>query len=127
MKKSLKGLYLLVSSFVIALLHLPSAFAKPIAGNRLTPKSVASTPTNPDDSLSVITNRFKSVYDSLHLDLAGLSKQAFTYAQKGWTKLVKQGKVINQSVMAIVDFSQSSDQKRLYVLCLLYTSPSPRD
>jgi hypothetical protein len=56
------------------------------------------------------------VYDSLHLDLSGLSRQAFVYAQKGWEKLMKQGRIINSSVMAIIDFTQPSDHKRLYVL-----------
>jgi hypothetical protein len=58
----------------------------------------------------------KSVYDSLHLDLNGLSRQAFVYARKGWQKLLNQGRLLNDSVMAIVDFSQPSDHKRLYVL-----------
>jgi len=52
----------------------------------------------------------------LHLDLSGLSRQAFVYAKKGWQKLVEQGRLVNDSVMAIVDFSQPSDHKRLYVL-----------
>ena len=56
------------------------------------------------------------MYDSLHLDLAGLSQQAFDYAIKGYEKLISQGKLLNQSIIAIVDFSQPSTQKRLYVL-----------
>jgi len=58
----------------------------------------------------------KNVYDSLHLDLSGLSRQAYDYALEGWEKLIEQGKILNQSVMAIVDFSQPSTQKRLYIL-----------
>lgn len=117
MKRTLKGIYLIVSSLFITLMHLPSAIAKPVMGNRLTPRPSVSTTILPEDSVKRTTAApAKSVYDSLQLNLSGLSRQAFEYAQKGWKKLVKQGKLVNESVMAIVDFSQSSDCKRLYVL-----------
>ena len=35
MKKKFKGFYLLISSVVIAILHLPFAFAKSATGNKL--------------------------------------------------------------------------------------------
>jgi hypothetical protein len=114
MKKTLKGFYLLISSLFITLLHLPSAFAKPVPGGRLHIPP-ATTSHTPKDSMQRLTH-FKSVYDSLHLDVSGLSRQAFLYAQKGWKKLIRQGKILNESVMAIIDFSQPSDHKRLYVL-----------
>ena len=119
MKRTLKGFYLLVSSLFITLLHLPLAFAKPILGNKLTARPVVSATPLPSPTPNSADNFFstrKSVYDSLHLDLSGLSRQAFIYAQKGWQKLIRQGRVLNQSVMAIIDFSQPSDHKRLYVL-----------
>ena len=58
----------------------------------------------------------KSIYDSLQLDLAGLNRNAFENAKKGWEKLSQEGKLSNSSVMAIVEFSQSSTKRRLYVL-----------
>ncbi len=123
MKKTLKGFYLLISSLCITLLYLPLSFAKQVSGNRLTPRPVvaaapvplpspAPLPVIADESISTA----KSVYDSLQLNVAGLNRQAFNYAKKGWKKLVSQGRVINDSVMAIIDFSQASDHKRLYVL-----------
>jgi hypothetical protein len=115
MKKTLKGFYLLLSTIFITLLNLPFAFAKSNSSIRLSPKPAVAA-TLPADSIREITAPLKSVYDSLHLDLSGLSRQAFVYAQKGWKKLIKQGKVVNESVMAIIDFSQSSDKKRLYIL-----------
>lgn len=118
MKKKLKGIYLLISSLFITVLHLPVAFAKPFPNKFSFDPAIAATPVLSDssDAFDIITAPLKSVYDSLHLDLSGLSRQAFIYAQKGWKKLVKQGKVLNESVMAIIDFSQPSDHKRLYVL-----------
>ena len=58
----------------------------------------------------------KSVYDSLHLGLSGLSHQAFNYAKKGIEKLIAQGSIINDSIISIIDFSQPSSKKRLYIL-----------
>lgn len=114
MKKKLKGVYLLVYSLMITLLHLPSAFAKLAPGPGLSKPAVLHS--SPDDSIRMLSEHFRSIYDSLHLEVSGLSRQAFLYAQKGWQKLVKQGRLVNNSVMAIIDFSQPSDQKRLYVI-----------
>lgn len=117
MKKRLRGFYLIVSSFVIAILHLPFAFAKSASGSKLF--------FNPDDSGSkkVVDSiqflpSFKSVYDSLHLSLAGLSQQAFDFAKKGLNKLMEEGKLLNNSIISIIDFSQPSNRKRLFVLDL---------
>lgn len=115
MKKTLKGVYLVVSSLVISLLHLPFAFAKTGSANKSLSRPVISTAHSLIDTSTFIPP-FKSVYDSLHLDMAGLSRQAYDYAVRGYEKLVSQGKLLNQSIIAIVDFSQPSSQKRLYVL-----------
>jgi len=112
MKRPQKNLSLIFTSLCISLLHLPFVFARPIfekgAGhpgkNDLTVDSRMAIPAG------------KSVYDSLQLDYSGLSRQAFDYATKGWEKLRNQGKLTNQSVITIVDFSQPSNKKRLYVL-----------
>ncbi len=57
-----------------------------------------------------------AMFDSLKLGLAGLNRDAFDNALKGWDKLKNEGKLENESVIAIADFSQSSNKKRLYVL-----------
>ncbi|HKZ65827.1 MAG TPA: murein L,D-transpeptidase catalytic domain family protein, partial [Chitinophagaceae bacterium] len=88
-------------------LYLPFVFAKPAPESR----SIHS-----DIDPGKIASAGISVYDSLRLNNSGLSRQAFNYATKGWEKLRSQGKLANQSVIAIVDFSQSSNKKRLYVL-----------
>jgi hypothetical protein len=58
-----------------------------------------------------------SVYDSLCLQQAGLSKKVFAMALKGMAKLVKTHH-IKDNLLAIVDFSQPSINKRLYVVDL---------
>ena len=115
MKKTIKGIYLLISSLAISLLHLPFAFAKTGSTTKLFYRPAISA-THPLPDSSILVSPAKSVYDSLQLGLAGLSRQAFDYALKGYEKLISQGKLLNQSIIAIVDFSQPSSQKRLYVL-----------
>jgi hypothetical protein len=55
--------------------------------------------------------RCASLYDSLHLEAAGLSREAFRYAWYGF-----QEAEFSKPVLAIADFSQSSRNKRLYVI-----------
>jgi hypothetical protein len=121
-KRAIKGFYLILSSIFITLINLPFSFAK-MATPHFTKKDavVASAVPLPAPAPSPVPSfkglfSMKSVYDSLHLDLSGLSRQAYDYALEGWGKLIEQGKILNQSVMAIVDFSQPSTQKRLYIL-----------
>ncbi|HWR33105.1 MAG TPA: murein L,D-transpeptidase catalytic domain family protein [Chitinophagaceae bacterium] len=117
MKKKFRGFYLLLSSFVIAILHLPFAFAKSATGNKLFFHPDDSTTKKTVESLHFLPV-MKSVYDSLHLSLAGLSQQAYEFAKKGLGILVEEGKLLNDSIISIIDFSQPSNKKRLFVLDL---------
>jgi len=69
------------------------------------------------------TATLMAVYDSLHLNDLGLNQKVFRMALKGMEKLRRMGKLTNDRVLSIVDFSQSSVNKRLYVIdvenCLL--------
>lgn len=58
------------------------------------------------------------MYDSLHLNLKGLSQQAFDFAKEGLRKLIEEGKLLNDSLLSIVDFSLPSNQKRLFIIDL---------
>jgi len=58
-------------------------------------------------------------YDLLHLDSVGLSIEAFTTAVQGYDHLLEKGMLDRSGLLTIVDFSQSSKNKRLYVLDLL--------
>lgn len=111
MKTRLKTVYFIVVTIFVSIAHLSFALAKTISGKNAFDKT---TITEVDDSLS-LTNSFQSVYDSLHLDMMGLSRKAYEYAQKGFEKLVKQNKVTNTSIIAIADFSQPSSNNRLYI------------
>ncbi|WP_373514034.1 murein L,D-transpeptidase catalytic domain family protein [Persicitalea sp.] len=52
-----------------------------------------------------------NLYDSLQLEAAGLSREAFRYAWYGF-----QEAKFSKPILAIADFSQSSRNKRLYVI-----------
>ncbi len=118
MKKKFKGFYLLVSSVVIALLHLPFAFAKSATGNKTFDPATALPVVSPGAAPVPPVSFIRSVYDSLHLNLKGLSQQAYDYAKEGLDKLIQQGKLANQSIISIIDFSLPSNKKRLFVIDL---------
>ncbi|HZI52188.1 MAG TPA: murein L,D-transpeptidase catalytic domain family protein [Chitinophagaceae bacterium] len=112
MGKKVKEGSLLICLLIISLLHLSFSIARPgVAKALYYPAAVQNAIDSTD-----VTRPVKSIYDSLQLDLAGLSRQAFDFALDGWEKLNKEGKLANQAVIAIVDFSQPSTSKRLYVL-----------
>lgn len=106
MKKPLKSFGLIFISLFISLLHLSF-------GSKNTSGSISQTVII--DSAKLLSAG-TSVYDSLQLNLSGLNRDAFENARKGWEKLRNQGKLAGQSVISIVDFSQPSNKKRLYVL-----------
>jgi L,D-transpeptidase catalytic domain len=126
--KSLKNFYLFFSSVFIFLLHLPFVFAKTkplpvVAGNKQ--KTSASftflddlyTPLN--DTLMAASVVSKDLYDSLMLHTFGLGRRVYDYALKGYNKLMDAGKIEKADILTIVDFSQPSANKRLYVIDML--------
>lgn len=58
------------------------------------------------------------IYNSTLLCEYGLSKEAFDYAWKGYRYLQSSGKLKNTTYLSICDFSQSSRNKRLYIINL---------
>lgn len=56
------------------------------------------------------------LYAAIGLQKAGLSEEAFEYAWRGYHNLVKKGSVRRKSLLSIADFSQSSSEKRMYVI-----------
>ncbi len=67
---------------------------------------------------ALIAEEASELYDQLNLRDAGLSKRAFQYAFSGYTYLLAHHLLVNDNILSICDFSQSSRNKRLYVLDL---------
>ncbi|HLI94173.1 MAG TPA: murein L,D-transpeptidase catalytic domain family protein [Puia sp.] len=56
------------------------------------------------------------LYTAIGLEKEGLSEEAFEYAWRGYHNLLKRGSIRRKSVLSIADFSQSSSEKRMYVI-----------
>ena len=101
---------LLVFSF-IAVLHLSftSSISSPVlkfsnSHSLVRIKNVAAASVN--------------LYDKLELQAMGLSQEAFDKGMKGLEYLSKKGTVLNDKIITIVDFTQASTEKRMYVIDL---------
>lgn len=68
--------------------------------------------------ISAEESSLNKLYDSLQLNLSGLSQSAFNYAVKGYQFLRTKGKIKNENVLSIVDFTKPSSEKRLFILDL---------
>ena len=64
------------------------------------------------------TENASALFSELHLSDAGLNQTVFNSAIEGLHKLDEKGVIHNDEIITIVDFSQPSTQKRLYVLDL---------
>lgn len=121
-KLQIKKIYLFFSSALLFLLHLPFVFAKnkPVEISSLPVKMESNLPA--DSVLMMAKIKIQatasSLYDSLRLNLMGLSQQAFEYAMQGFNYLLQNGQLNNGKVISIVDFSQPSSKKRLFVIDL---------
>lgn len=56
------------------------------------------------------------IYTTCNLQENGLSKEAFEYAWKGYQYLIGNNKITRSTYLTICDLSQSSKQKRLYII-----------
>lgn len=107
-------LFLIATSFTISTVNTTKNPATAIA-----PVNVAA------DIDSVIvdtkvnaTEMADALYASLELNKVGLKKEAVETAYRGFQHLLEQGKVSNPDILTIADFSQSSNNKRLYIIDL---------
>ncbi len=74
----------------------------------------ASHSTITDSSFT--TDAATVLYINTELEQYGLSKEAFDYAWKGYQHLLDKKMISRTTFLTICDFSQSSKQKRLYII-----------
>jgi len=111
---SLKRFYILLLPIFIFLLHLPFVFARPLNKEVLHKTSETTVAKVADFHANTVSAAI--IYDSMSLDKLGLSKDAFTYAVEGFNYLLSSGKLKNDRILSIVDFSLPSSKKRLFVI-----------
>ena len=96
------------------------AKSKPTNHSLITP--IISTQLNSDTSIvqlnSIEDNVGLSLYDSLKLNSMGLGRQVFDYAMRGFNSMRQMGKLTNDGILSIVDFSKPSSAKRLFIIDL---------
>jgi len=84
-----------------------------------TDNTTAANTTTPNSSVNNDQASDKlSIYDNLQLASLGLSKEAFEFGIKGFENLLAAGKLHNDQIISIVDFSRASSKKRLFVIDL---------
>jgi hypothetical protein len=71
------------------------------------------------DNPNSTTNEKSMLFSEMQLSEYGLSEQIFQIALKGFRELENKKKLQNSSIITIIDYSQSSNKKRLYVVDLV--------
>jgi len=71
-----------------------------------------------NNSFKTLASDFSALYNEMGLQLAGLNADVFNKAVDGFQKLNNQGSIKKDDIITIVDFSQPSTKKRLYVIDL---------
>jgi|KBSMisStandDraft_5_1062788.scaffolds.fasta_scaffold03310_3 hypothetical protein len=66
--------------------------------------------------VKMVIQQALTLYDSMKLDQSGLNQKAFEYAWRGYHNLLKNGMLKKTDVLTVCDFTQSSSNKRLYVI-----------
>ncbi len=88
------------------------------AGKGVIGKPVNNSLINVVSADAIMQQKADFIFDSLHLNKAGLERDVFYKAYRGYTYLLYKGQVNNPNILSIADFSQSSKNKRLYVIDL---------
>jgi hypothetical protein len=119
----------ILTALVLLMASLQSSFAAGYNNNFLFDSFSANanegerilesiTPFSYDLGSDFAYMRNMNVFDSLDLQSAGLSFEAFEFGVRGMEKLIQTGQNIRPDIITIADFSQASNQKRLYVIDL---------
>jgi hypothetical protein len=106
--------------FVVAMratASFPTAAAAeaPIAAPSVETPSPAGSETR-EAEVRMVINQANLLYLEMNLAGKGLDQKAFEYAWRGYHNLLKKGMIRKKAMLSICDFSQSSRNKRMYVI-----------
>jgi hypothetical protein len=110
---------LIALTFLTAFVAIVPALQAGSKNSSTTSTSIKGTKTAAVADNTVATtakSASAALYDSLHLDELGLSQEALQYAYKGYEYLLGKGALSNSDIITVVDFSQSSFKKRMYII-----------
>lgn len=110
-----KEFHKLLSYLFISALHIPFV-AGTFRNSELPAHAPSVASTAPAAPRCLVSVKDLKVYDSLRLYKLGLSRQAYEYAISGFNYLRSAGKLRNDRIISIVDFSLHSAKKRLFIL-----------
>jgi hypothetical protein len=108
----LAGAFLLMLSAPALQAANPPTIKKNFRAGLLNESNIAISA--PEDFETTVT----TLYDQIDLKQFGLTKKAFQYAYKGYIYLVQHHLLRRTDVLSICDFSQSSRNKRFYIIDL---------
>ncbi len=116
MKKKLMRMNLRISkkTYILPFIVLTSLFSLKVSSIGKKSTGVIA----PAAAALATVSAAEMLYGQLALDSLGLSREAFQYALQGHENLQKAGKLANEDILSIVDFSLPSTKKRLFVIDL---------
>lgn len=109
----LLGTILSVSFVFISVQSFAGDPKKGLQGEKNFPSLLSNSANSP-----VLKKTADSIYDLISLGQYGLDREVFFNAYKGYQVLETRGSIRKRNVLTICDYSQSSNNKRLYVIDL---------
>ena len=89
------------------------------AGNAVLKSRVTkSTAYSNKEAICLLIARADSLFTLMNLNAAGLTKNVFELAIRGYKKLENLNKVAREGILSIVDFSKPSDKPRFFIVDL---------
>jgi hypothetical protein len=100
-----------INANAFAIARLKAAVRKANALRAATAKAAARKA-----ELRLVTLEAAGLFETMQLQDSGLNEKALEYALLGYHRLLRKGVLHRSDVLSICDFSQSSSQRRMYVI-----------
>lgn len=108
-----------VICFLLSFALLPVIKATKSSAAGLAASAVRISDSSSSNESTVETSaaaKAEALYSELNLADLGLNFDAMKHALKGYQALVNSGRVNNDEVLTVIDFSQPSTKKRMYII-----------